>query len=168
MSISLMSLKLIIESRLLTALANESLRTGLGTFELGPELLVVELDVVGKVTLEFKVARSEACNVLGAVGAVELVVDVRGLGLGLTALATGWFPSGADGKGTLRLVGPLVVNSSAGGRDAGGVGLGGRRAAGGGEPGEPLESIVALRERTEGDITAACGTCGDPLTLPWR
>lgn len=147
------------------ALANESLRTGLATLELGPELEVELVPALGKVTLAPRVARSEACNVLGAVGADDPVVEVRGRGLGLTALAlaTGWFPSfGAAGNGTLRRAVPLVVNSSAGA----GVGLGGRRAAGGGEPGEPFESIVALRERTEGDITAACGTCGDPLTLP--
>lgn len=47
-----------------------------------------------------------------------------------------------------------------------GGGLMGRRAGVGGDPGEPFESIVALRERTEGDITAACGTVGWRDTLP--
>lgn len=131
---------------------------------MGPEPALLEVDLepgLGKLTLAPKVARSEACKVFGAVGDVaELPVDVRGLGLGrrIDVLTMGWCPLVAGGNERSRFELESVVNSSAGDR---GPGLTERRGESGGDPGEPLESIVALRERIEGDITAACGTCGE-------
>jgi len=126
--------------------------------------------------LPAKFAKSDACSMLGA--PAGLWVDVRGFGRGRFGVVFGldvtgaWPPSAADGNGTLRraVVVPAVENSSAGGR----AGLVVRRAelGAGGEPGEPLASIVALRERTEGERTAAWGPCGDGEPdlprVPWR